>query len=122
MSDRVARIAGIAIAALMLIAFAVVVIHQLTSGKRAKIEARLGRNQVEAASKSGADAVNTIGAQHAAEGAIDDLTRSNADDIRAAEGADAPVSPAAAAAGRRSLCKRATYRERPECLQHAPAR
>jgi hypothetical protein len=94
----------------------------LTGGKRAKLEAELGRNQVEAATQSGADAVDTIGAQHVGEAVVDDLTRSNADDIRSAEGADALVAAGADAAGRRSLCKRAAYRGRPECLQLAAPR
>jgi len=92
------------------------------SGQSAKTEARLGKNTTEAAIESGRDAVGTLGAQGAAEDASDELTRENADDILNAEGADAPVSPAAADAGKRSLCKRAVYRERPECLQYAPAR
>lgn len=88
----------------------------------AKVETRLARNQAEAATQSGSDAVETVGRQQSAEVATDTITKENDHAIRSAQGADAPVAPAAAAAGRASLCRRAAYRERPECVQHAPAR
>lgn len=94
-------------------------IAALTGGSRAKTEAKLNRNVAGAALDSGSDAVGTMGEQHAAEVAADALTRENDHDIRNARGADAPVDPAASAAGLRSLCKRAAYRQRPECLQYA---
>ncbi|KPL67398.1 hypothetical protein SZ64_04325 [Erythrobacter sp. SG61-1L] len=97
-------------------------VSTLLGGATAKTEARLGKNTAQAAIQSGNDAVNTIGTQMAGEAATDALTRENAHDIRNAPGANAPVDPAAHAAGIRSLCKRAAYRERPECLQHATAR
>lgn len=92
------------------------------SGKSAKAEAKLGREQTGAAIASGADAVDTVAGVNAGEADSDTLTRSNERDIRNAPGAAAPVDPAAAAAGKRSLCKRAAYRERPECVQQPPAR
>lgn len=106
----------------ILIAVAVLIavwwlVASLTSGKSAKVEARLGANQVEAATESGADAVETIGKQMAAEGTHDTITRENDDAIRNAEGADAPVAPAVRDAGRRSLCRRAAYRGDSKCLQ-----
>lgn len=112
---------GMAIGGVILALLVWWLIATLTGGKSAKVEARLGENTTEAAIESGRDAVGTIGAVGASEDAVDDLTRENDNDIRNAEGADAPVAPAARAAGRNSLCKRAAYRERPECLQHSPA-
>ncbi len=91
------------------------------SGQSAKTEAKLGRNTTEAAIESGRDAVNAIGEQGAAEDATDRITTENTDDILNAEGADAPVAAGARAAGLRSLCKRAAYRERVECMQFTPA-
>lgn len=85
-------------------------------------EVKLGRNTTEAALESGRDAVGTVGAQGAAEDAVDTITEENENAIRNAEGADASVAPAADAAGRASLCKRAAYRERPECMQLASPR
>lgn len=83
--------------------------------------ARLGKNTTEAAQTSGSDAVATVGAVARRDQATDDLTRSNADDISHAKGADAPVDPAARDAGLRSLCRRASYSKRRECLQFTPA-
>jgi hypothetical protein len=82
----------------------------------AKTKARLSTNQTEAALESGADAVETVGAVGAGAVHIDVITRENERAIREAPGADAPVDPAVHAAGLASLCRRAAYRERPECL------
>jgi hypothetical protein len=109
------------VSALVLVIAVWWLVSSFFAGRSAKTEARLGKNTTEAAIESGRDAVGTIGAQGAAERAADDLTRENSDDIQNAEGADAPVDPAVDAAGRRGLCKRAAYRERPECLQQPPA-
>jgi hypothetical protein len=91
------------------------------SGKSAKVEAKLGREQTGAALESGRDAVGTVAGVNGNGAETDAITRSNEHDIRTAPGASAPVDPAVAAAGRRSLCRRAANRDRPECLQHAPA-
>ena len=80
-----------------------------------KAEARLGKNTTEAAQQNGSDAVRTVGEVGQRDHAADDLTRSNADEIRNAPGADAPVNPAARDAGLRALCKRASYQHSPRC-------
>ncbi len=87
-----------------------------------KAEARLGRNQAEAASQSGQDAVNTVGAAGEREAASDALTRSNEKDIRNAEGANAPVAAPARDAGLRGLCQRRSYNRDPKCLQFTDPR
>jgi len=87
----------------------------------AKVEAKLGRNQTEAALQSGTDAVGTIGAQGAAEEVTDRITRENDNAIRSAPGADTPVPAAVDSVARERLCRRAVYRERPECLQFPAA-
>lgn len=84
-----------------------------------KAEARLSRNQAEAASESGSEAVNTVGEAGVREAQSDALTRDNEKDIRNAEGADAPVAAPARDAGLASLCRRAAYRNDPKCLQRA---
>ena len=89
----------------------------LTSGKAAKVESKLNRETANAAIESGTDAVNTVGAVGASAEQSDQIGRENADAIRNAPGASAPVDPAANAAGLRSLCRRAANRERAECLQ-----
>lgn len=96
-------------------------VRSCQSAQTAKVEARLGKNQTGAALASGADAVETIGDQQGREAAADQLTRENADAIRNAPGADAPVDPALDAVARERLCRRAAYRVRPECLQQPAA-
>lgn len=78
-------------------------------------EARLGRNQADAASESGSDAVNTVGKAGDREAASDALTRSNDQEIRNAEGSDAKVATPARDAGLAALCRRAAYRNDPRC-------
>ncbi|MFA7597012.1 MAG: hypothetical protein WCY92_11720 [Novosphingobium sp.] len=95
--------------------------YAISGGKSARTEAKLARNQTEAAMASGSDAVATIGAQGTAEDAVDALTRENDHAIRNAQGAAAPVSDAVDAAGRFSLCKRAAYRGSAECVQFTVA-
>jgi Flp pilus assembly protein TadD len=89
-----------------------------TAGTRAK----LATGQAGAAIGSARDTVQTIGNQIAAETHIDDITKENEHEIRAAPGANAPVNPAARDAGLRALCKRASYRGDPKCVQFAPPR
>lgn len=82
----------------------------------AKTEARLGRNQAEAASQSGSDAVNVVGKAGEREAASNDLTRTNETEIRNAEGADAVVAAPVRDAGLSALCRRAAYKTDPRCL------
>jgi hypothetical protein len=87
-----------------------------------KAEAKLRGNQVEAAQESGKDAVNTVGAAGEREAASADLDRTNEGDIRNAEGADAAVAAPVRDSGFASLCRRASYREHPKCVQRANPR
>lgn len=82
-----------------------------------KTEVKLGRNQTEAATQNGADAVNAVGSQSASEAASDDLTRSNTDEIRKADGAAVPVADGVRDAGLRALCRRQAYRGSLQCVQ-----
>jgi hypothetical protein len=88
----------------------------------AKTEARLSKGQTGAALASGADAVEALGKSAAAEARIDTTTKENERAIRQAPGAAVPVDPDLHDLGLRSLCKRAAYRGRPECLQFAAAK
>lgn len=85
---------------------------------RLRTEAKLGRNQAEAAASSGADAVNVVGAAGVREGESADLTRSNNKEIRNAPGANATVAPPVRDAGLGGLCKRDAYKLDPKCVQH----
>lgn len=81
----------------------------------AEAEARLGKNQAEAASQSGSDAVNTVGKAGEREAESDALTRDNERSIRDAEGSDAKVATPARDAGLAALCRRAAYHDDPRC-------
>ena len=109
-----------ALAGLAAVLVLVAVYNAITA--RPKAEARLNRNQAQAAQASGRDAVDRVGAAAEREAEGDALTRSNEKEIRNAQGADAPVDPAARDAGLRSLCRRAAYRRDPKCLQLANPR
>ncbi len=82
-----------------------------------KAEAKLGRNQAEAALQAGQDAVSVVGKAGEREATIAETTRTNEVEIRNAEGADAPVAAPARDAGLASLCRRASYRSDPKCVQ-----
>jgi len=101
-------------------ALAVAVLLALWLGYRAltadaRTEARLARNQAEAALESGRDAVEAVGEASERETASEALTRSNEAAIRAAPGAADPVSAEARGAGIAALCKRAAYKDDPRC-------
>jgi hypothetical protein len=80
-------------------------------------EARLSRNQAQAAAESGSDAANAVGKAGEREAASADLSRSNEAAIRAAPGAADPVSAEARGAGLSALCKRDAYKDDPRCAR-----
>lgn len=118
--DKIGKAATVALAVGLAMALILWGYNSFVDGKTAKVEARLGKEQTDAALNSGRDAVETVAGVNSNDADTDATTRSNDRDIRTAPGADAPVDPAVAAAGRRSLCKRAANRDKPECLQYAP--
>lgn len=80
---------------------------------------KVNANQAGAARQSGADAVNTFGNTQANEMAIDQVGRENSDAIDKTSGASSAVADDTRAAGLRSLCRRASYRNsHAECVQH----
>lgn len=101
------------------ILLALVAWHFWVGGQVVKTRARLEVGQAGAQIDSGRDAVNMIANRTATESQSDAITRSNADAIQSAPGADAPVPDAVGAAGLAGLCRRAAYRGSPRCLQHA---
>lgn len=93
------------------------VIALLATGKcaldrGAKTEARLSRNQTDAAVNSGRDAVETVGERAASEAAGERVVKETEDEIQRAEDAGAVTD-----AGRDGLCRLAGYSKRPECLR-----
>ena len=97
-------------------------VHSCTSARQASTEANLATSAGEASVGNGKDAVNSISGAAARTADTDKTTLENADAIRNAEGADAPVNPAVRNAGLDSLCRRAAYRCTEQCLQRAAAR
>ena len=83
--------------------------------------ARLGEEQAHAASKSGADAVATVGAAGKREQQSDHMSEDHEKRIRNTPGADAPVDPAVRDVGLGSLCRRAAYRDSEQCRLRRPA-
>ena len=83
--------------------------------------ARLGEEQARAASKSGEDAVATVGAAAKREQQSDQMGEDHEQEIRNATGADAPVAPAVRDVGLGSLCGRAAYRDSERCRLRRPA-
>ena len=114
-ADNAIRI-GIAIAALLALWW---LYSFITASPKA--EARLGRNQAEAALQNGVDAVGAVGKQQASEAVTDTLTKENDNAIRSASGASAPVDPALRDAWLRSVCRRRSARGDPKCVQYAPS-
>ena len=108
-------------AALIALVIAAVVfgVSQCSKARNAAREADLRGDQAGAVADSAADAVGTVGAVGARAGASDTITMENDDAIHDAKGADASVSGAVDAAGRRSLCRRAAYSGSAECVRLA---
>ena len=92
-------------------------LHEWRVAHTAKTATNLSRNQAGAATASGQDAANTVGNRADADTAEDDLTRSNHDEIRKADGASAPVAAPVRDAGLRALCRRAAYRDSQRCAE-----
>jgi hypothetical protein len=125
LSERIAR----AIAALslflivLLIIAAFVTVSRCTSGGQQRAQGRVTTGQAGAFANSTGDAIATQQAAHGREDASEQLSRTNEEEIRNAQGASAPVNPAVRDAGLRSLCRRAAYRDSARCkLLDAPAR
>lgn len=94
-----------------------------TKSGRQQAEIRLGKEQGEAATASGRDAVAMTGAAAQRERASDELSTTNQRRIDHAQGADVAVGDAVHDAGIDGLCRRAAYRDSERCrLRRAAAR
>lgn len=78
-------------------------------------QSRVERSQAEAQSNSAADAIGTVQRSGESAAASEELTRSNEQQIRAAEGANDRVNPAVRDAGIAALCRRKAYANDPRC-------
>jgi len=113
LTKTVARI--LAVAVIVLLLGLLLFLHQCSVERTAKTETKLATGQAAAAQASGADAVNTAGNEMANEIATDAVTRTNADTIQNAQGANAAVAAPVRDAGIAALCRRASYRDNPRC-------
>lgn len=110
-----ARVIGLIVAAVLLIVAIGFGVHSCDKRRSAASQARVERSQASAASNSAADAVGTVAASGEAAAASEALTRSNEQQIRAAEGSTDKVKPAVRDAGLQALCRRAAYKNDPRC-------
>jgi hypothetical protein len=121
LSKLATRIGLALIAAVLLLGL--MQLRACSNARQTAAQERVEDAQAGAAGNSAADAIATQANVNAGERAAAELDRTNEKEIRDAPGADQAVDAAVDAAGRRSLCRRAAYRDRPECrLLAAPAR
>jgi negative regulator of sigma E activity len=112
------RTIAMIVAACVLVAVGAFVVHSWDKRRSEAAQSRVQHSQSEALSNSGADAVNTVAASVKAAAASEELTRSNEQQIRAAQGANDKVNPAVRDAGIAALCRRQAYANDPRC--HRP--
>jgi type II secretory pathway component PulM len=125
LSERAARaIAGLGFFLIILLLIAAfVTVSRCSSRRQERAQARVDVGQSGAFTNSTADAIAAEQAAHARENASQQLSRTNEEEIRNANGASASVDPAVRDAGLRSLCRRAAYRDSARCkLLDAPPR
>jgi hypothetical protein len=113
-----ARIIAGAIGIALLVVAIILGVHSCDQRRSKAAQTRVERSQAEAASNSAADAIGTVAASGEAERASEDLTRSNEQQIRGAQGANDNVNPAVRDAGIAALCRRHAYAHDPRC--HRP--
>lgn len=114
------RLIAYVAAGLVIVVLAVLLLRSCDKRRSEAAQARVEASQAQAASDSAKDAINAVAASGEAERASEDLTRANDKEIRNAEGANQRVGSGVDLAGRRSLCKRAAYRDDPKCRMFQP--
>lgn len=118
-TPNVARYAAYAVLGLVIMALAALAfsVPGCMRGRQRAAQARLDAAQTQAATNSASDAIATQGAVNGRTNASEDLTRTNAEDIRNAQGANDAVNPAVRDAGRASVCKRPSYKNSTFCTK-----
>lgn len=114
------RLIAMIVGGLFLLALIGFGLNQCQKRRSEAAQARVERSQAEAASESAKDAIGTVSEAGKREAASEDLTRTNDKEIRNAEGASERVGSGVDLAGRRSLCRRAAYRDDPKCRMFNP--
>jgi ABC-type protease/lipase transport system fused ATPase/permease subunit len=103
------------VGALVLIGVVAFTVRSCDSRHNKAAQIRVEQSQAQAASNSAADAIGTVARSGEAERASEELTRSNEQQIRAAQGANDKVNPAVRDAGIAALCRRQAYASDPRC-------
>lgn len=110
-----AKLLGYIAAAIIAVLVVWAAIHFYQKSRSLAAQSRVEHAQTGALSNSAADAVTTVAASGANEAASEDLTRSNEQQIRSADGANDKVNPAVRDAGIAALCRRDAYKNDPRC-------
>ena len=110
-----ARVIIAVIAALALIVGSALFVRSCDKRHAQAAQSRVERSQAEAQSNSAADAIGTVQRSGESAAASEELTRSNEQQIRAAEGANDKVNPAVRDAGIAALCRRQAYQNDARC-------
>lgn len=110
-----AKLIAYIVGGLLLIALVAFGVRSCDSRHSKAAQTRVEASQAQAASNSAADAIGTVAASGEAERASEDLTRSNEQQIRGADGANDKVNPAVRDAGIAALCRRQAYKDDPRC-------
>jgi hypothetical protein len=109
------KLIAMIVGALLIVGLLIFGVRQCEQRRNAASQARVEQSQAGAAQQSAKDAIEAVGASAARETASEAMTRENEANIRAAEGADAPVNPAVRDAGIAALCQRKAYANDPRC-------
>lgn len=109
------RLIGLIAAVIAIVAIPALLVRSCDRHRSQAAQSRVNAGQAGAMSNSASDAVNTVAASGEASAASEALTRSNEQQIRAAQGANAKVDPAARDAGINALCRRQAYANDPRC-------
>lgn len=113
-----ARLIAIVVGVIALVLVVGFTVRSCDQRRSKAAQSRVERSQAEAASNSAADAIGTVARSGESERASEDLTRSNEQQIRGAQGANDKVNPAVRDAGIAALCRRKAYATDPRC--HRP--
>lgn len=109
------RLVAMIVGAVLIVGLLVFGVKQCEQRQNAASQGRVDASQAGAAQDSARDAINAVEASGERETASEALTRENEANIRAAEGAAAPVNPAVRDAGIAALCQRKAYANDPRC-------
>lgn len=109
------RLLGIVAGLVALVVIPSLIVRSCDVRRNKAAQSRVESGQAQAASDSAKDAINAVEASGGRETASEDLTRSNDQQIRAAQGAGEKVNPAARDAGIAALCRRPSYASDPRC-------